>query len=106
MQRGVNRVVQIQMPCGAEMLVSESHDSIQRFEDPNFDHLRYWDSEKHELQAVWLGAAALKQLMEVGIPETMRSQITDVEEEYYVQYQNNVLEAELAAMEQGESYGD
>jgi hypothetical protein len=95
MERGINRVVQLEIGDGTELIISESHDSIQRFEDHSLDHLRYWDADRKSLVTVWLGKEALDFLMENGIPETMRARLTDLEEENYIEYQSNILEMEL-----------
>lgn len=94
MERGANRVVQLDLG-DTELIISEAHDSIQRFEDHSLDHLRYYDADRKGLVTIWLGKEALDFLMENGIPETMRSRLTDLEEENYIEYQKNVLEAEL-----------
>lgn len=102
MKRGENRLIHIDVEGGNPLLISEAHDSIQRFEDSSFDYLRYWDAENGQLTAIWLGAAALSELMAAGIPETMRSQFTDAEEEYYLLYQSKMLDVELSTFERGE----
>jgi len=90
-----NRLVELHFSEDGDevMIVSESHDTVFRFEKtPQYDYLRYWDCDGRQQQACWLGAVVLDHLVECGIPETYRESITAEEFELYTDMMARVAE--------------
>ena len=78
----------VRIPYGEDdeeaLLVAPSHDSVQIFPDSRYNHLRYFNHEEGALQAIFLPAEILAQLVEVhGIPMSKRESITEGEVECY-----------------------
>lgn len=82
-----------------EFLVAASHDSIQVFPDPKYTHLRYFDSQEGELRILWLPEEVLTQLIEMGIPVTVRESITEVEHSCYERYLGQVSMAAIVEVD-------
>lgn len=78
------------------LMVAASHDSIQMFPDPRYTHLRYWDHRDQSLKAVWLAQEVLADLMDAGIPITIRESITESEYECFEHYLGQISTAAIA----------
>lgn len=89
--------------------VSPDTETIIRFVDSRFDHLRYVDDEQGCIALVWLQQVALTVLADFGIPETKpRVSISEMEYENWLQYEADMdmaqFEAELE-LQEGEADG-
>lgn len=78
-----------------QFMVAASHDSVQMFPDPRYTHLRYFDAEHDTLRVVWLPDEVLTDLIEMGIPVTIRESITQCEYECYERYLGQVSAAQI-----------
>lgn len=62
------------------LLIAASADSIQRFTNPQYNHLRYWDTNEGKIKLVFLGHTVLADLMDAGVPRSeIRKSITQAE---------------------------
>ena len=76
---------------GHEVPISGSTDDIQRFVDPQFDYLRYFDHEQGKITPMWLGQAALSNLVGQGVPETrQRLKMQNCEFQAYLDWQAEI----------------
>lgn len=66
------------------LIVCATHDSVMLFPDPEFDYLRYYDSQDKEQKAYWLPKDILYALLKHGIPPTERESITEDEYQCYL----------------------
>lgn len=74
-----NKAARVNLADNDYLLVTASHDSVQMFPDPRFTHLRYYDGDDNTLKALWLPEEVLADLMDFGIPVTIRESITEDE---------------------------
>lgn len=64
-------------------------DTVVRFIDSEYDHLRYLDAEKGGLTLEFLGEIALSTLVAFGLPETrQRLKMLECEHEEYLNWQS------------------
>lgn len=84
-------------------IVAASHDSVQMFSDPRYTHLRYFDGQEGELRILWLPEEVIAQLVEMGIPVTIRESITETEHECYQTYLGKVSTAQIVEIDPIES---
>lgn len=81
------------------LLIAAHADSIQMFPDPDLTHLRYYDNDDKQLKAIWLPEDILAELLDRGIPLTMRESITESEMEAYAQYMGKIALASQIAVD-------
>lgn len=81
-----------------ELIVSAATDCIVRFNDHQFDHLRYYDSERGKLVYAFLGQTGLQKLAEVDIPILNRSSIQQSEVDAYIDSQMSDVESEIDSL--------
>lgn len=82
-----------------DFIVAASHDSVQMFPDPKYTHLRYFDGQEGELRILWLPEEVIEQLVEMGIPVTIRESITEAEHGCYEKYLGQVSMAEIVEID-------
>ena len=71
--------------------VCAATDLVVRFVDPEYDHLRYIDTEHKAINLHWLGNQALSAIVGFGIPETrQRLKMLECEYSEYLDWQSNM----------------
>jgi hypothetical protein len=65
------------------LLVAAHADSVQIFPDSRYNYLRYWDNDSDTVRAVYLAEHILADLVDMGIPTSIRDSITETEHEAY-----------------------
>lgn len=82
---------------GRELLVSPSTDTVIRFNNHEYDHLRYLNPEAQQMTFEFLGQSALGELVGLGIPDTReRLKISHMELEAYIAWHEgeNIMDFE------------
>lgn len=67
-----------------ELRIGANIDHIMRFPDEQYDYLMYFDTDLRKHKMAFLGQAALKQLVDYGVPETKRDSITRGEYDHWI----------------------
>lgn len=76
---------------GVAVQLSSSTDDIQRFIEPEYDYLRYYDMDQRVIIPMWLGAAVLSDLAGRGIPETrQRLKMQQCEYDAYIDWHSEL----------------
>lgn len=93
-----NNIIRLRYGEGEDeaLHVAATHDSVQMFPDPRYNYLRYYDTDTKNIIAVFLGQNVLADLVENGIPLSIRESITEGEVETYEHHIGKVAAAGMA----------